>query len=558
MGKPNFLIVLTDQQRFDSISAAGNPHMDTPNMDRLINEGCLFPNAYSPNPICIPARHCLITGMTPKYHGFHDNGGSFIKDSGIPTIGRIFSENGWHTAAIGKSHFKPATTHHGYDELILMEELPKDVEDDAYLQALRDNGYEELRNIHGVRTMIYHEPQKSLVPDELHGTTWLGNTAAEWIEKNQHRPWLMTLGWIKPHPPWNVPTSQKDRYKNVALPEPHPNAICPPFPQDVLNYGLEDSDEEKRKIREAYWTSVSMVDDAFGVVMGTLEKTNLLDDTFIIFTADHGEMLQDRGMYQKMTPYAGSVRIPFVIRYPKSFKQNSKDERFVDLMDILPTVMDEAGINYNYKETHKEYNLSGGSLLNNTETPGIRSRDIQISEFSKDRYRWLMACEKRFKYIHFYRGNKDYLYDLVNDPGEANNLIGTANCPIDILNKLKTATIEYEKKLGISEMIENDDFKEIIVDEPGEKNDTYPLFDWNNGDKYPRWSYSAFQNFGREDSKKEASLYLNELVNSVENNGGVAFLQNINSELEGKDTMCEVFENLGGKSEDLKEILNIN
>ncbi len=116
--KTNFLIVLTDQQRFDSIAAAGNPHMDTPNMDRLVNEGCLFPNAYSPNPICIPARHCLITGMTPKYHGFHDNDGSSIKDNGIPTIGRIFSENGWHTAAIGKSHFVPPTNHHGYDDLL--------------------------------------------------------------------------------------------------------------------------------------------------------------------------------------------------------------------------------------------------------------------------------------------------------------------------------------------------------------------------------------------------------------------------------------------------------
>ena len=163
------------------------------------------------------------------------------------------------------------------------------------------------------------------------------------------------------------------------MPAPLPNAVCPPFPQDALNYGWEDSDEEKRKIREAYFTTVSMVDDAFGVVMKTLEETNLLDDTFIIFTSNHGEMLQDRGMYQKSVPYESSSRIPFVIRYPKRFEPGSIDERFVDLMDIFPTIIDEAGLNYNYKKSHENYSLAGGSLLPETSKPGTRSREIQCS-----------------------------------------------------------------------------------------------------------------------------------------------------------------------------------
>ncbi len=539
MKKNNFLIVLTDQQRFDTIAAAGYPYMQTPNLDRLVNEGCLFKNAYSPNPICIPARHCLITGMTPRFHGYYGNFNQPISDSGIPTIARTMSDNGWHTAALGKSHFVPPTEHHGYNELLLMEELPEDIEDDEYLKFLRKKGYEELRNIHGVRTMLYHEPQISLVPDECHGTTWLGNYAADWIKRNSHRPWLLTLGWIKPHPPWNIPESQADRYKDADLPEPHENAVCPPFPLDSLNYGWEDSDEEKRKIREAYFTSVSMVDDAFGVVMKTLEETNVLDDTFIVFTSDHGEMLQDRGMYQKAVPYESSSRIPFVIRYPKRFKSGSVDERFVDLMDIFPTILEEAGVDYNYKKSNEKYLLAGGSLLPDTSFPGKRSRIIQCSECHNGRYRWVMARDDQYKFIHFYRGAHEYLYDLINDPGEADNLKGTNNCPQEIFEKLKKAAVEYEKNLGEPGRIENGSFKECVVNEQNELSDMYPVFDWNNGDKYPQWCFSAFQNFGRESKEKETDLALKEIEKSVAHRGGKTLLKAIKCQPESKENMLK-------------------
>lgn len=555
MKKNNFLIVLTDQQRFDTIAAAGHPYMQTPNLDRLVNEGCLFKNAYSPNPICIPARHCLITGMTPRFHGYYGNFDQPIADSGIPTLARVMSENGWHTAALGKSHFVPPTEHHGYDELMLMEELPEDVEDDEYLKFLRKQGYENLRNIHGVRTMIYHEPQISLVPDECHGTTWLGNYASDWIKRNQHRPWLLTLGWIKPHPPWNIPESQIDRYKDADLPEPFTDAICPPFPQDALNNGLEDSDEEKRKIREAYFTSVSMVDDAFGVVMKTLEETDLLDDTFIIFTSDHGEMLQDRGMYQKSVPYESSARVPFVIRYPKRFKPGSTDERFIDLMDIFPTILDEAGIDYYYKKSHENYSLVGGSLLPETSNPGTRSREIQCSECLHERYRWVMSRDKRYKFIHYYRGGHEYLYDLENDPGEANNLIGTDKCPQKILTKLRNAAIDYEKNLGEPGRIENDNFKKCVVNEPGEEQDMYPVFDWNNGNKYPKWCFSAFQNFGRESKETEADIILDELEKSVSHRGGRKMLKAVKCQPGSKEMMCRAFSEIEEKRKAMENLI---
>jgi len=148
---PNILILLTDQQRFDTIAAAGYPHMITPNLDRLVREDCTFTRAYSPNPICVPARHCLLTGAPAHLHGYFQNAHAPIRDPNLPTLPRVFSDHGYHTALIGKGHFYPPTEPHGYQETHLMEELPRSVEEDAYLQFLAARGHSELRNIHGIR-----------------------------------------------------------------------------------------------------------------------------------------------------------------------------------------------------------------------------------------------------------------------------------------------------------------------------------------------------------------------------------------------------------------------
>lgn len=503
MKKPNFLIVLTDQQRFDTIAAAGYPWMKTPNFDRLVLEGCLFKNAYTPNPICVPARYDMLTGRTGRAHDHFDNAAKLL-DEGLPTFPRVFSENGWRTAALGKCHFTPVTAHHGYDELQLMEEIPEHVEDDAYLQYLNEKGYGNVRNIHGVRPLSYHEAQTTLVPEEDLGPNWLASRTEEWLDKNSDRPFLLTLGWIKPHPPWNIPEEKKGLYADAELPEPLEKSRDLPYPpENSVYYGDDDTPEAKRKIREAYYESVSMVDEAFGRVLSALERNNILDNTVIIYAADHGEMLQDKGFYQKTVPYDSACRIPLIIRYPETFAPGSSREEFADLLDIFPTLLDIAGIDLDYKPSFKGAVLEGESLLS-AESP---KRDIQYAHTCTGKYRWVMTRDQRYKFIHYFAGGHEYLYDMRSDPAEKNNLIGTTDCPEDVYKKLKAEAIRREELSGPEGSVQNG----VFVDDATE---AHPDFDWNNGEKYPRWAFMSahFQQFGKKSSEEEAKLFLKEFI----------------------------------------------
>jgi arylsulfatase A-like enzyme len=496
--KPNFLIVLTDQQRFDTIAAAGYPWMQTPNLDRLVNEGCLFKNAYTPNPICVPARYDMLTGRVGRAHGHYDNA-SILLDDAIPTFPGVLAANGWRTAAIGKCHFTPQNALHGYQEIQFMEELPECVENDAYLCYLRDKGYGDLQNIHGVRTLSYHEVQKALVPEEDLGPNWIAERTSDWLDENSDEPFLLTLGWIKPHPPWNIPESKKGLYAEADLPEPLEKSRDLPFPSEDSNtYGDYDTPEQKRKIREAYLESVTMVDEAFGKVIAALERNGQLDNTVIIYTADHGEMLQDKGFYQKTLPYDSACRIPMIVRYPEKFKPSSVREEFADLLDLFPTLLDLGGIENAPK-------LDGESLCSNESA----KRNIQYSHTSQDQFRWVMTRDERYKYIYYFGGGHEYLYDMDNDPAEKNNLLVTPDCPQSVYEKLKAEAIRREQTTGPEGTVKNGEFVPHKIS-------ARPPFDWNNGDKYPRWCFGVFQKFGQQPTAEQAKTFLKEFVASRE------------------------------------------
>ncbi len=498
MKKPNFLVVLTDQQRFDTIAAAGYPWMQTPHFDRLVREGCLFKNAYTPNPICVPARYDMLTGRAGRAHGHYDNAAKFLDES-IPTFPGVLAANGWRTAVIGKCHFTPQTAHHGYQEAHFMEELPEQFENDAYLQYLKEKGHGDIQNIHGVRTLSYHETQNALVPEEDLGANWLAERTSTWLDENSDEPFLLTLGWIKPHPPWNIPESKKGIYADADLPDPIEKSRHLPFSdEDSDLYGDFDTPEEKRKIREAYFESVTMVDEAFGKVLAALERNGILDNTVIIYTADHGEMLQDKGFYQKTLPFDSCCRIPMIVRYPEKFNPGSVREEFVDLLDIFPTLLDIGGIG-------SAPTLDGESLCSSENI----KREIQFTHTCTGRYRWIMTRDDRYKYIHYLAGGHEYLYDMQNDPAEKENLLGTDDFPQDVYEKLKAEAIRREQTIGPDGTVEDNSF---VPDEIT----AHPEFDWNNGEKYPRWCFGAFQHFGKQPDAEQAKIFLNEFIKSRE------------------------------------------
>lgn len=377
-----------------------------------------------------------------------------------------------------------------------MEELPEREKNDDYLQYLRTQGFSNLQNIHGVRPLAYHLPQHALVPEEHLGPNWLAQQASDWLDANSSQPFLLTLGWIKPHPPWNIPESKCGIYADANLPEPIQKSRNLPFSnEDSDLYGDFDTPDEKRKIREAYFESITMVDEAFGKVLDALERNGQLDNTVIIYTADHGEQLQDKGFYQKALPYDSSCRIPLIVRWPEKFQPGSVSDGFVDLFDIFPTLLDIGGITNGPQ-------LDGESLLS---TSPDNHRIQFVHCYRSLDFRWIMTRNERYKYIYWFAGGHEYLYDLHNDHAEQHNLIGTPACPQDIFQKLKAEAIRREQLVGPEGTVEDGAFV------PGTC-PVYPPFDWNNCDKYPRWCFNAFQTFEQTTSDEQASEFLQEFT----------------------------------------------
>jgi arylsulfatase len=457
--KTNVLVIFTDQQRFDTICKAGYPHMITPNLDRLVEEGCNFANAYTSNPVCMAARHDLLTGLRAKDHGYYLNHRDQpIKDYGIPTVARIFSEHGYRTAAIGKMHFQPFRMHHGYSEMILMEEIPRRRQDDQYASFLREQGLGDIQNIHGVRANLYYTLQNSQMDEMHHPNHWVADRAIDWLERNGDNNFFLFCSWIHPHPPWATPKEFQGLYKDRDIPVPAPVARSYPYTESFSEWhGDDDTPEEIRSAQEAYYSCITHVDHHIGRILDYLEANQKLDQTLIIFTSDHGEMLYDRGLHQKSLPYEGSAHIPFVVRYPAKAAAGTVSDDFVDLLDILPTCLDVCGLPY----PNSSYKPVGDSVF--AESPS-RSRDHQFSCYGTGINRWVMNRDQRYKYIYYYERGTEELFDMKEDPRELRNLIGTDSLPAEPYERLKRQTVEFERREA-PEMVTGD--KLVVLEGKG-------------------------------------------------------------------------------------------
>lgn len=512
----NILLLFTDQQRFDTINACGYPHMITPNLDRLVNEGCVFENAYTPNPVCVPARHNVLTGLPAKHHGYYGNNGH-PHDHIFPVLPRILADNGYDTRAIGKMHFRPTRRHNGFNKMELMEEIPKFREDDEYAMYLKDVGLGNIQNIHGVRNLLYMVPQRSLVPEEHHGSTWVADRSVEYIKENGgRRPFFLWSSWIAPHPPFDVPDTFADLYNDADIPEPlkSETGISPlaeiskihgAFPEDK-------KDDYIKRMRQVYYSAISLVDKNVGKILDALEEIGELDNTLIIFTTDHGEMLGDHACYQKMLPYDSCAKIPFLMRYPEKIKKGSKRTDFADLNDILPTVLDIAGIDYPGTEE-----LPGGSIFKDE-----KDRSYQYIEHQQAIHRWISVRDQQYKFNYYYGGGLEELFDMKNDPCESVNLLEkNPEKYISERNRLHKALVGYEQKWGPENYIYWGDMLKLEApDFSGRmKNGQFPAFP-NNLIKTEKDSMNELGDEVIQAVKKETIVKLYELdLESWEKNG---------------------------------------
>lgn len=467
MDRPNILLLLTDQQRADSIACS---HADadlraslrTPNLDRLCAEGCRFDRGYTPNPVCIPARHNLISGLPARYHGHPDNA-SVPAPYDLPMLPQILSDAGYRTHAVGKMHYRPSRRHHGFDRMEIMEETPSNRDEDDYLMYLKSVGC-RVRHQHGVRHLLYHQPQRSLVPEEHHGSKWVADRSIDFLRRTHHRkqPFFLKASWIAPHPPENVPARLADLYAGKPLPARIPRVdpradrsdLIPAVrAQFELGEGMLDDLPRLRRHMEHYHASISFVDEQVGRILQELDALGLADNTLVLFTSDHGEMLGDLDCFQKSAPYESASHVPFILRFPGRVQPGSVDrEHFVDLNDFLPTCLDVAQARY-----PGPLELPGSSLL---QLDRGRDRSIQYIENGRGPKRWCMLRDQRYKYVYSYFGGYEAFFDLQTDPGEQHNRMLTG-LPAELApeyQRLRQGLLKMEARWGLPGGVEWNDF----------------------------------------------------------------------------------------------------
>jgi len=466
MQRPNILFLFCDQLRYDAIAAHGNGVIKTPNIDRLIQQGTDFENAYSPSPVCVAARCSLHYGQYPTHTGCYCN-------APMPLDGRSsyverLTQSGYRTHSIGKCHFYPDTYGlNGYQTREFQEEMGWDnLDKETFLQQLVEKGFGYAIEPNGVRSEMYYIPQPSRLPQQLHATQWIGERTVEFLNKPQDgQPWYLFSSFIHPHPPFAPPSPWHTLYRAVDMPP----ATVPPEPEEfqlLINqlqnrYKYRDrgiDDFLLRTMKAYYYACVSFVDYQIGRILDTLEQTGQKENTLIIFSTDHGEMLGDYNCFGKRSLHNAAARIPLVVSGP-GYAAGVNCSTPVSLVDIAPTFLKLAGAD------NSNMLLDGLDLADLVS--GKADRKVVYSFFSavgqitagcqpgifdgmddpeKRIYAsiCLMAANRDYKYIYSAPDNKELLFDekthaedinLANKPEYTEIKAELQQCIIDRLTR---------------------------------------------------------------------------------------------------------------------------
>lgn len=502
MRRPNVLLIMTDQHRADHVGFGGNRVVATPHLDAIAARGMQFDRAYVANPVCMPNRSSIITGVMPSVHGTYANGVAL--DPRRNTFVRRLREAGWRTGLVGKSHLQnmghrnkdhvpvgddgldairfdqpegwdeheligrfddpsPAgvsrpsfesTDFYGFESVAFASDHG-DLVGGHYRQWLREKGvdwrdHQDLTR-HGLYNLTSDPTYKPSLPPELYPTTFVAERAVEFIDRAtgadaDARPWMLQCSFPDPHHPFTPPGEFFERYRpaDMELPptwsDPHEKSV--PFIKRKFEtkgtpggfFAWAPSEDQLRRAMAAQYGSIDMIDEAVGRIIATLERSGQLDDTLIIFTSDHGELMGDHGLILKMfVHYTGILRVPLVVSGP-GVPAGSRSS-LVSSLDIAPTILDLVGVT-------PHVGIQGRSL-----TPTFDDQDVVLHEQllveddykagrdlfkigRRNRMRTLVTTTDR--YTRYIGTDWTESFDLDGDPDELENRAGS-----DSVNELE-------------------------------------------------------------------------------------------------------------------------
>ena len=358
MMKPNLLYIFTDQQRLDTMACYGNDRIESPALDALANESFVFQHPYVSQPVCSPSRATMLCGLYP--HTAKVPACNVPLPGHVQTIAEMVSGD-YQSAYIGKWHLGDEIfPQHGFTEWIATE--------DAYRQFFSSPEKHQHRSDYhhfligqGVRPdsmslgqPIFSRYLQASQPEVLTKASYQGDRATRFIRQSGEQPFLLVVSYLEPHPPhtgplnsyydpWNLPTGPNFRLKppaNASL----LNRVLSAYYMESQEEGYDLRTEEGwRRVRGRYWGNVTLMDRSVAQILQALEESGKADETIVVFTSDHGEMLGDHGILGKTVLYEESVKVPLLIRVPWLGRQQRRIEGNLSQVDLVPTLLDLMG-----------------------------------------------------------------------------------------------------------------------------------------------------------------------------------------------------------------------
>ncbi|MEE9378610.1 MAG: sulfatase-like hydrolase/transferase [Candidatus Lokiarchaeia archaeon] len=497
--KLNVLFIITDAMRADHMSCAGNQTVKTPNLDRLAMEGIRFTNHFCTNPICMPNRATLITGVYPNVHGVRSNGINLRQD--IPTIIQTLRKRGWHTAAFGKIHhqywlgpFKHKSRSaesltdwslSRYNSYPVRDNFPIPYYDYEEVEVISGNGtvcaghYTEwleervseiaedmkqrVKNYDNLFS-LFCDP----IPEEFYNTTWVTERTLAFLERYsngnyENKPFYLHCSFPDPHYPLYPPKKYQDQYKpeDIELPANF-NDIKnlynheylgdhlknPPFKRAFLR---ESTEEEVRKITALTYASIAYVDYNIGQILASLEKSGYSDNTIVVFMSDHGDLMGDHGLlFKGPCPFNGVLQLPLIWKIPELIKPGSVSDSLVSSIDYPKTILNLLDI----KQRHHPPDMQGYDISPILIDPKEKVRDSVLIENDEEvgtmeaRLRHLVTEDYKLT-VYDTLDNFGDIYNRKKDPLELNNLWHDHNFKdkrFDLVNKMLRENLRAQTK----------------------------------------------------------------------------------------------------------------
>ena len=466
---PNIILIITDQQRYDTIAALGAPWMRTPNLDRLAQEGVAFTDCFCTAPSCVPARASFFNGCYPHTLDVLRNADRW-EHSWVEGLAAA----GYHCVNIGKMHTVPFDAPCGFHQRFVVENKDRPLHLDEHGLAFYDE-WDKFLAHNGQRKPSRHTYKAEYpgyaaalgayewpLEERYHPDVFVGDMALWWIGQRRAKgPLFLQIGFPGPHPPYDPVARHLEPYRAADVPVPavtEEELAGQPEAQrlyreemisgnhDAVAWKENPAPDELRRLRRFYAANVSMIDEQIGRILERLEERGYLENTVVVFTSDHGDCLGDHGHIQKWTMYDCVTRAPMIVWSPKRFNGGRRVDALLQQFDVAAALLETAGV----EPPPQSAARSALPLLRGETTEG---RDCIFAEHVRDNILEgvdyvTMVRSHGWKLVHYLGQDEGELYDLAADPGEARNLWSSPACR-EKRDELLRVILDWRIRAGI-------------------------------------------------------------------------------------------------------------